>query len=296
MNWNKACELLDVPIKHTEIMLKKAYYKKALKYHPDKNKSKNAEETFKKINTAYSFLRNYYNDIRKEDEMETNYKDIIKNCVKYFTPEIKWDDIFLDTTLNNILNNCEKISLQLFNDIKKEKSIELFTFLSKHRDIFGLSDSIIEKMKKILQEKMRDDNIIILNPSLKDLLNDNIYKLDFNEKTYYIPLWHNEVVFDHCGNDLIVKCIPDLKDHIKVDNNNNIHCYYEIPITHILKEKKIDITIGDKTFTIQGHKLVIQENQTIILKKKGILRENNDNIFSTNKRGDIYIDIKLESC
>ncbi|CAF4891165.1 unnamed protein product, partial [Rotaria magnacalcarata] len=36
--------------------IKKAYRKKALQYHPDKNSSKTAEEIFKQINKAYETL------------------------------------------------------------------------------------------------------------------------------------------------------------------------------------------------------------------------------------------------
>ena len=56
MDWETACKTLKVEQKHTERCLKKAYYKQALKYHPDKNKSKDAESKFKKINEAYCFL------------------------------------------------------------------------------------------------------------------------------------------------------------------------------------------------------------------------------------------------
>ena len=127
----------------------------------------------------------------------------------------------------------------MFKDLKKEKSIELFEFLSNHREIFGLSNDVINQMKDILKEKMRDDNIIILNPSLNDLLFNNVYKLEFNDQTYYIPLWHHELGFDHSGNDLIIKCIPDLEEHITIDNKNDLHCLYEGPITHILQEQQL---------------------------------------------------------
>jgi len=50
--------------------------------------------------------------------------------------------------LDNIINNCGKISIRLFKDLKKEKSIELFGFLSNHREIFGISDEIISQMIK----------------------------------------------------------------------------------------------------------------------------------------------------
>lgn len=295
MDWETACKTLKIEQKHTERCLKKAYYKLALKYHPDKNKSSDAEEKFKKINEAYCYLLQHHGSYKGVPEIDTNYRDIIKSCIRYFTPDITWNDLFLDTTLDNIINNCGKLSLRLFKDLKKEKSIELFEFLSNHREIFGISDDIINQMKEILKEKMRDDNIIILNPSLTDLLNDSVYKLDFDGKIYYIPLWHNEVIFDHSGNDLIIKCIPDLEQHITINNRNDLHCIYEGPISHVLRNTHLKVTLGEKNFIIEGENLVIKENQTVILRNKGILKINSEHLFSTEERGDIYIDIKLES-
>ena len=51
------------------------------------------------------------------------------------------------------------------------------------------------------------DNIIILNPSLKDLLNDNIFKLELEKKEFYVPLWHHELHFFLQDKDLIVKYV-----------------------------------------------------------------------------------------
>ena len=178
--------------------------------------------------------------------------------------------------------------------MQKDKSIEIFEFLSNHRDIFGISDETIDKMKDILKEKMRDDNIVILNPSLEDILSDNVYKLELLGKTFYVPLWHHEVIFDHSGNDVIVKCIPDLEEHITIDSNNNIHCYFKGSINEVLQKEKIDLKLGNKIFSIKGSNLFIKKHQTFAFRNEGILLINTEHLFSTEERGNIYVDIKLE--
>ncbi|KAF8202308.1 X-domain of DnaJ-containing-domain-containing protein [Pholiota molesta] len=49
-------DLLDVPVDADDTVLKKAYRKQAMKYHPDKNPSADAEEKFKDISKAYQVL------------------------------------------------------------------------------------------------------------------------------------------------------------------------------------------------------------------------------------------------
>ena len=51
-------ETLGVGKSSSEAEIKQAYRKKAMKYHPDRNKGdKEAETTFKKINEAYYILK-----------------------------------------------------------------------------------------------------------------------------------------------------------------------------------------------------------------------------------------------
>ncbi|KAL4269005.1 Peroxisomal Protein Import DnaJ [Pleurotus pulmonarius] len=49
-------DLLGVPTDVEDVELKKAYRKQAMKYHPDKNPSADAEEKFKEISLAYQVL------------------------------------------------------------------------------------------------------------------------------------------------------------------------------------------------------------------------------------------------
>jgi len=62
-----------------------------------------------------------------------------------------------------------------------------------------------------------------------------------------------------------------------------------------LHDGSVKVNLGEKHFIIKGENLVIKENQTVILRNKGILKINSEHLFSTEERGDIYIELKLDS-
>ena len=79
-------EILDIDKNASKAEIKKAYRKLALKYHPDKNPSKDAEEKFKEISEAYAVLyddekRNLYNQYGHSGiDQNYSYEDIFRGA------------------------------------------------------------------------------------------------------------------------------------------------------------------------------------------------------------------------
>ena len=92
MNFEKAIKLLDINGSFTERELKKAYFKQALKYHPDKNKDENTKTRFQDIGEAYGFLRKNGNDHR--DYTKLSFRKMLEKCLQLIQVEGDWETLF----------------------------------------------------------------------------------------------------------------------------------------------------------------------------------------------------------
>ncbi len=293
MNLGNAIELLNLTDKLDKNTIRKAYLKASLKYHPDKYGDDGAK--FKEINNAYIFLCEN-NEIIPED---TNYTfdSILEEFISNFSQKQNWNTIFIKTTVKGIFVKCEDYIFTIFENLEKEKAIEVFDFLMNMQFFTKWEDKYIEKIKKIIHKKMQHDNIIILNPSLDDLLNDQIYKLEIDENVFFIPLWHNELYFDFIDMsankiDLIVKMVPDISKNIFIDHDNNIIVKVKKKISTIFNDKII-VNVGEKEFVINGNDIKCSSNkQYFNFKEQGIMKINNKNIFDSSKKADINIELE----
>ena len=324
MNLFKALNELDITdIEITNLdeeYLKKKYHKLALKWHPDKNNKICAKEKFQKISEAYDYLLNELNELNELNysnncginisktfvSLESkNYIDILSNFISsLFSETIKetYHELFLNV-IKEISLGYDVITLtylrQKFDKLDKQKAIELYQLLYKYKHILYISNETLELVSLIIKEKYKNDRIFILKPSLKDIIEHNIYKLYVDKEFYLVPLWHNELYFDAPnGSDIIVLCQPKLPTGVNIDENNNI--YYEIfiqihgELSNLIKNDKfISIEIGDKWFSIPLNKLYLKEEQLYIFKGQGIAQILENSIYNVSLKSDIIIKIIL---
>jgi hypothetical protein len=306
MNYKKAFDILEIDFKKSDDAykninsdyLKKQYRKLALKHHPDKNG--NTEESkikFQQINEAYHYLKREMAHLNSEDIEDEHididsslYYDILKGFMQNVFQE-KYTD-FLSKIVNDVISEGKKISIKLFDDLNKETALNIYTFLSTNRSTLHLTEDILSVIREIVVKKYDNVEIYKLNPSINDLLNNNLYKLYINNELFLVPLWHNECYFDVSGCEIIVICEPELPNEITIDDENNLHIKSELCLNEIFKKENLIVQIGDKEYSIPHANLLIKREQSYKIKNSGLSKIKRD-IYDVSEKTDIIVNITI---
>ena len=77
-----------------------------------------------------------------------------------------------------VSNNYLDVSMKIFDSLSQENSMEAFQLLEKYGSLFHLSPSILSQCKEKIQKKMKDNQLLVLNPTLEDITSHNIFILE----------------------------------------------------------------------------------------------------------------------
>lgn len=276
----------------TEDKLKKEYRAKILEFHPDKNKAPDAAAKFIEIQEAYSVLKESDSDEYRGE----SYNDLLKK----FMSTVFREESPLVAKIVEII--CKKICLIVehssdhiigyLRNINRDTLAKIYSVLSKYRGVFHLSSDIFEKIEEILRqpnERMVDE-YIVLNPTLDDLMSEeNIYILKYLDRSYLVPLWQHEMVFDVSGQNLVVRNFPILPENMELDECNVL----TVRLQYHLQElwgREVEVEIGGKRFSIGGNMLrMTDETQQIEYWDLGVPYNNMDNVLDTSQRQPVVL-------
>ena len=198
-------------------------------------------------------------------------------------------------------NECCKYTINLLEDFFKDidiYNIKYFIWILDNdfiiKKYLNFYNNInIDEVKTFLYNKINSYEIIYLKPDLNQLYNSFIYKLEISNNIVIIPLWHKEVIF----NNYIIKIEPKVYNNIQIDENNNLHYYFEDNIYNLItkfyNEKTIPINIHNIIkFNLPIEKIILKDKLKVIYKNFGLPKINTKNILDNSIKADIIIHIK----
>ena len=301
MNIQLAFEILEIPIQTnmtslTPEFIKKKYHRLALINHPDKNGN---TLKFQKINEAYSYLLNIQQSdpfVSLDETKTINNKYIY--LLSLFISSIVQGDYkeVIKKVVKEIATDCKEVTLKsIFDELDKDVSLEIYSFICKYKHILHISNDTLEFVSLLIKQKYKNDRVFILNPSITDLIDSNIYKLYVDGLLYLVPLWHNELYFDSPNGDIIVICNPELPAHIALDEDNNIHieCQTLNLLNDITNTHFVSLSIGQREFRIPIHELHIKKEQIYKFIGQGVSRVSETDIYNISKKADIFVKILI---
>jgi hypothetical protein len=153
--------------------------------------------------------------------------------------------------------------------------------------------------------------VYVLNPSIDDLLNNNLYKLYLEEELYLVPLWHSEMYFDVKKREtepnelkettdikeIIVLCYPELPENITIDEDNNLYVEVNLNVSDISpflsSSKNMKVFLGKKELDIPLYNLYIRDTQLYRIKSQGLTKIKENDIYDISEKCDIIVKINM---
>jgi hypothetical protein len=208
----------------------------------------------------------------------------------------------------DICNCMEKKSIYWFSQGKmkdklaRENNLYNNTYpINNEKDYWKAHDSewgieyFIEKEEK---NKSDEDNMtIVLKPTLRDIMQNNIFKYVRNNKNYIIPLWHTDLCFEEDDKMIDVKIEPKLPSNYWIDEKNNIHQKIEYSLceiwNYVEENKHIEVFFCSKKLILYPDQLKLTKQQMWCWENDGISQINQNNILDISKKTDAVLHIYI---
>jgi hypothetical protein len=267
---------------------------------------------------------NYSNNFETDFTTGNIYADIlysfIEGVIKANTNTFASPSCLIIKVIKEIV--LSQVSLfTIFENIDKETSLEIYNFIFKYKHVLHIDSDLVLRIEEIVKGKYANDLIFSLNPTLKDILDNNIYKLYVDGQLYLVPLWHNELYFlqeevkkesnlekerkeekeEKEEKEIIVLCKPVLPSNVSIDDDNNILLEHSLSLDTIkalLKNNSrcsIDIQLGNKVFQIPLQNLYIKKEQQYVFKREGIAQIIENDMYNISCKSDIIVKIILSA-
>ena len=296
--------------KYTFSEIKKHYRIAALKNHPDKHFNSDESTTkFKEINEAYVLLSNkciddngnngQYCEMGDDEDHDYKYNNLFSAFINSLMVDLSNAKIAeVKIILTTVMDKCKILTAAMFDNIDRRSILFIYDLIIKYYTILDISNERFDGIIKILKNKLKIDDVIILNPTITDLFEvNNIQIIEHEEKTYYIPNWHTELYYDiNEQRELIVKCIPKLPEYIYIDELNNIYIDVRTRVENLFNLSKPVFTIimyENISIDIPISNIEFKTCQVITLHKRGIPMINTENVYDISERMDIIVNLEI---
>jgi hypothetical protein len=232
MNREEACQILHLNESEgkNKDVIKKKYHILALRFHPDKNKSADANEHFQQINEAYHVLME-----TKNENTIPPYEAIIRFFTGTLDEQIQTE--YLHIIFDKMLSLCEKTAIDMIEQMPYKKFMIIYKILTKYKHVFHLSPEFYNQMEKraiywfkqgSLKNRNPTNHDFAYNDSMEDAIGSPTSQTQskcsspMNEsfEDYHLELTETELDAS-CNETMILR--PLLDDVIM---DNVYKCYY----------------------------------------------------------------------
>ena len=292
----------------TESNIKRAFRKIAVNVHPDKGggdagkfvELTEARDTLSEFLTAKAFAgsRGNYGKDGTEGTGGTggtggSVDD--KNCGSDMW---EWIASAMRTKDSTEINNAFRkmvgdVAIKLFDTVGTENMLRNYELFVKYREFLCLDDNMLDAIKTRISQST---HAVILNPTVDDLLNDNVFRLNYMDDLFNIPLWHSELYYDLSEGELVVRCVPILGDDVWISGTGDIHKCVDVWLNPGSPDfdwtgSEI-VSVGCRTFTVRYGDLKVVPTQSVVFPGMGPAKINTHDMYDVSERLDVVVHVR----